>query len=187
MIRQETIFSKLFLIKISDLKLLDAMQPRYDACPSCGAAGRCSPHGPYLRCMISICDGARKEHEISVPRVICGSCGSTHALLADVLIPYSSYSLRFILHVLRAYFYRNCTVEALCERFSIAISTLYEWMHLFKTHANLWLSALQQILLATAEALDCFEDIQMLPSSFFRRYGFSFLQSRRATRCSRSP
>ena len=41
---------------------------------------------------------------LRVPRVKCTSCGRTHALLPEMLIPYSSYSLRFVLTVLEAYF-----------------------------------------------------------------------------------
>jgi len=187
MINQETIFSKINSIKRSDLELLEDMKPQYKVCPNCGAIDCCSPYASYGRCMISIESGVRKEHYLTIQRVICGSCNSTHALLADVLIPYGSYSLRFILHTLRAYLNRTCTVAALCNRYNIAISTLYRWIDLFKEHANLWLSVLEQILQISVEALDHFENIQLLPSSFFQRYGFSFLQSRKTTHCIRDP
>lgn len=186
MIRQETIFSKLNLIKVSDLVLLQAMQVVYSVCPSCGAVDSCEPYSDYTRWMIYIYDGERTEVRVIVDRVKDGSCGHTHALIADILIPYSSYSLRFILHVLRSYTYRNCNVAVLCERYSIAISTLYRWIHLFKEHANLWLTVLEQIIRMTTEALDCFEDIHQLPSVFFKRYRFSFLQSRETARCRHS-
>jgi hypothetical protein len=187
MIRQATILCKLFLIKLSDMELLAAMQPRYDRCPACGAVGCCEPHDDYTRDMITICNGKRKEYKITVDRVICGSCAATHALLADVLVPHSSYSLRFILFVLRAFFNRHCPVADLCERYGIAISTIYLWKSLFKEHANLWLSSLNRIHKASIQALDDFENVHLLPSLFFKRYGFSFLQNRRATQCSRSP
>jgi hypothetical protein len=187
MIRQETILIKLFLIKLSDMELLYAMQPSYKVCPNCGAVGCCKPHDTYERWMISIYDGGRKEYRICVQRILCNSCGSTHALLADILIPYSSYSLRFVLHVLRAYFYRRYTVAQLCEKFSIAIATIYKWKSLFFEQANLWLPVLEQIIQLSSQHLDYFENIDKLPSSFFQRYGFSFLQSRQTTRCSRGP
>lgn len=187
MIRQKTVLIKLFLIIISDRVLLAAMQPSYKTCPACSAVGCCKPHDIYERWVFSIFDGARVEYLLSVQRVICKSCGSTHALLSDILIPYSSYSLRFILHVLRAYFYRGCTVAQLCEHFSIGTTTLYNWIHLFNEHANLWLSALKQVHQLSIQALDYFENIDKLPSAFFQRYGFSFLQNRKTTHCSRSP
>jgi len=187
MIRQVTIFCKLFLIKLSDIELIGAMRPRYDRCLACGAVGCCEPHDDYTRDMITIEKGKRKEYKITVDRVICSSCETTHALLADVLIPYSSYSLRFVLYVLRAFFNRSCTVADLCERYGIAASTIYMWKSLFTEHANLWLSSLDRIHKASIQALNDFENVHMLPSLFFKRYGFSFLQLRRATQCSRSP
>ena len=163
------------------------MKPVFKVCPNCGAIGCCKPFASYTRVMIYIDNGVRTETIIVVDRVQCNSCKSTHALLADCLIPYGSYTLRFILHVLKAYFHRSCTVEALCEQFSIAISTLYKWRDLFLEHANLWLPAIQRMYQISIQSLDDFERIDNLPSSFFRRYGFSFLQSRQTTSCSRSP
>ena len=169
------------------MELLGKMQPDYKLCPTCGTLGRCKPHGDYERDMITIHNGVRKEYKILIPRVICDSCDTTHAIIADVLIPHSSYSLRFVLHVVRAYFNRDCTVSVMCERFGISISTFYDWRNLFKEHANLWLSALHRIYQVSIQAIDCFENIDKLPSLFFKRYGFSFLQRRKTTHYNRSP
>ena len=163
------------------------MKPNYKVCPACGAIGCCDPHASYGRCMITIQNGIRKEYDLSIQRVMCSSCETTHALLADVLIPYGSYSLRFILHTLRAYLNRNCTVATVCQRYAIAISTLYTWIALFKEQANLWLSVLEQILKPSIKSLDHFESINNLPSSFFQRYRFSFFQSCKKARCGREP
>ena len=163
------------------------MQPDYKLCPACGSLDCCKPHDDYERYMITIHKGMRKEYRILIPRVICDSCEATHALIADVLIPHSSYTLRFILHVLRAYFNRDCTVEIMCERFGISISTFYDWKNLFKEHANLWLSALNRIYQVSIQAIDTFENIDKLPFLFFKRYGFSFLQAPKKTHYSRSP
>jgi hypothetical protein len=78
-------------------------------------------------------------------------------------------------------------VAVLCGRFSIAVSTLYAWIDLFNKHANLWLSVLERISRVSLKVLDDFENIDTLPFSFFRRYGFSFLQKRRTTRFGRVP
>ena len=187
MIREKTIRCKLFLIKYSDKVLLESIIFSYKICPACGAIGCCSPHGSYKRWMIVINCGIREDNLISVNRVICNSCKHTHALLADILIPYGSYSLRFIVHVLWAHINRSCTVVDLCKKYSIAVSTLYVWIHLFEEQANLWLSALERISRLSIQALEYFEGIDMLPFSFFRRYGFSFLQKRRTTYCGYDP
>ena len=163
------------------------MKPVFKVCPKCGAVGCFKPFGDYTRGMIYLDNGVRTETIIIVDRVQCCICESTHALLADFLIPYGSYTLRFILHVLRAYFNRRCPVAALCEQYSIAISTLYNWKDLFLEHANLWLPVLQRMSQISIKSLDDFERIDKLPSSFFKRYGFSFLQSRQTTGYSRDP
>ena len=143
MIREKTILCKLNQIKISDIQLLESYTPSAKVCPDCGAVDCCSTHASYSRSMISISHGVRIEKELTIQRVLCSSCKKTHALLSDALIPFASYSLRFILHVLKAYITRTITVEKLCESFQIAISTLYKWIQLFISHTNLLLSAVQ--------------------------------------------
>ena len=187
MIRVEAVFCKLFLLKMSDKALLDAMVPDYSVCPACGAKGCCGHHGSYARWMITVICGVRKEYLVTILRAVCESCGATHALLPDILIPYGQYSLRFILCVLNAYAGREGTVLDVCRRFSISASTLYEWRDLFEEHANLWLGILERISRITVKDLEKFENIDRLPGVFFLRYGFSFLQNRRTTRCRGRP
>ena len=187
MIRKKAILFKLNQIKLSDKQLLDSALTSYKVCPSCGAKGCCKPHGSYKRDMISINDSIRTDDIIDIFRVKCSSCKSTHALLPDILIPFGSYSLRFVLYVLRAYLYRDGTVNALCDHFCIAVATLYKWIHLFNEHANLLLNAAVQISRVTAPALDFIEGITELPSQFFCRYRFSFLQNTKQRRPVLSP
>ncbi|MFQ7288271.1 MAG: DUF6431 domain-containing protein [Lacrimispora saccharolytica] len=44
--------------------------------------------------------GKPVTQEITVLRLVCVSCGHTHAVLPDMIIPYSGYGLFFILLVL---------------------------------------------------------------------------------------
>jgi hypothetical protein len=127
--------------------------------------------------MITFVNQVRKEVTISINRVICSSCGDTHALLPDLLIPFASYSLKFVLHVLRAYLCRTGTVAHLCQSFAISISTLYKWIHLFNEHVNLLLSALEQTQWVSERALSFIEEMMSLPWLFLNRYSFSFLQN----------
>ena len=186
MIRVETIICKLFLLKMSDKALLDSMAPSYSVCPACGAKDCCyGHHDSYDRWMITIICGVRKEYLVTIQRAVCKSCGAPHALLPDILIPYSQYSLRFILCVLKAYASREGTVLDVCRQFSISASTLYKWRDLFEKHANLWLGILDRISQISVKDIEKFENIDRLPSVFFLRYGFSFLQKHRTTRCRR--
>ena len=183
MIRVKTIFGKVFFLKTSDRQLfssaIQAFSPSGEACPHCGAIGRCEFHDSYLRWLISIENGRRSDGLVSIPRVLCASCGRTHAILPDVLIPYGSYSLRFILVILNVYLARTSTVHEFCASWGIAVSTLYTWIHLFENQASLWLGILKELKHLTASSFDAICSQDTLPSSFFQRFGFSFLQPRR--------
>ena len=177
MIREKTILCKLNQVKISDSALMDRLKPSDSTCPSCGASQCCKPHDSYERWLISIVQGVRDDNRISISRVLCSSCRKTHALLSDVLIPFGSYSLRFILHVLKAYICRTGTVVALCESFCIAVSTLYKWIGLFEKHAKLILKAIELKKWDNQDIINHVENVVALPSWFFQWFQFSFLQN----------
>lgn len=98
--------------------------PGLQTCPCCGAKGSCRIHAYYGRSLVDFMGGVPVRHNLCVLRLIC-TCGHTHAILPDFIIPYSGYGLFFLLRVLAEYFLRLSTVEELCERFSITLSQLY--------------------------------------------------------------
>jgi ribosomal protein S27AE len=153
-------------------------------CPRCGAIGKLGLYGGYFRWLVS----RRKRKTVScliwIRRFECGSCGATHALLPDILTPYSPYSLQFKLTVLIAYFERDCTVEELCEEFGIAISTLYEWIKRLASHKQLMIGVLLDCkvsALGFIHDLIGSADLSYTLNRFFRKYGFSFMQRTPAT------
>ena len=131
--------------------------------------------------MISVYKGKRIQTTLTIPRYLCESCGRTRALLPDVLIPFGSYSLRFVLTILRAYKNRTGTVAELCMDWEIAISTLYGWIHLFIDHHNAWCRILDRILWVSEEAIQAISLIPAFPSEFFLRFGRIFLQWQKTT------
>jgi transposase-like protein len=170
---------------------VDGFRHHNKQCPVCGAVGQFSPHGYYYRNLVSH-DGEKVlESSVQPPRFKCASCNTTHALLPDIIIPYSPYSLRFMLTVLVAYFERNTTVLDICAYFGIAISTLYAWKHRLLEHKDLLLG----ILVSLKEPAHAFLSellasmrLSELLNDFFSRYGFSFLQNQiTATTYSRPP
>lgn len=86
-----------------------------------------------------------------IKRVRCVSCGHTHAILPDYIVPYTSYSLLFILRVLAGHFLGLGSVEQLCRRYSISVSMLYQWKALFLTHKEIWLGALEDMEVSPSE------------------------------------
>ena len=98
-------------------------QPHLETCPICGSTGNCHIHDYYGRSIIDFQAGKREKSDLCVMRVFCDSCEHAHAILPDVIIPYSSYSLLFILRLLGQYFAGRFTIEQLCERYEMASIT----------------------------------------------------------------
>jgi ribosomal protein S27AE len=111
-------------------------------CPNCGAVGKLAECGDYDRHLVSYEDGQIADSEIKLKLYFCSSCETSHALLPDIIIPYGRYSLLFVLAVMAAYFERADTVANICERFGIAVSTIYDWRNRISLHKELMLGAL---------------------------------------------
>jgi len=188
MIRLFTALCKTLLDYLSDEQVFQEATDGYihhgKGCPRCGARGQLSLYGGYFRWLVSRRKRRNVEIRIWVRRFECKSCGATHALLPDILTPYSVYSLHFKLSVLIAYFERDCTVLEVCETFDIAVSTLYAWIKLLASHKELMIGVL---LSRKTHALDFLRDlIDSVGLSdalrrFFNNYGLSFMQNRSAS------
>lgn len=179
MIRRFSVFCKLNEIKFSDRKWFEdtirmPLAPD-QPCPYCSAKGTLRLFGHYDRYLVEWDGQAQKCSTVSVPRHICSSCGHTHAVLPACLVPYKSYSLRFLLIVLRAYFVRTGSVERLCEYYGITISMLYRWLDLFKQQKALWLGVLEDMSVQPAAFLDSLDG--MMLKDFFLAFRFSCMES----------
>ena len=150
-------------------------------CPACGASHLCSVHASYERNLIDFVSGSPVYSTVTVTRVICSGCDHTHAILPDLVIPYSTYGLFFILRVIAEYFLQLSSVEKLCLRFGISHSMLYRWVALFLEHKTLWLGVLGSAEMAP---LSFIKDISSREYSVFASLftllaTVSFLQSHR--------
>ena len=150
MIRHFTTICKKILERLTDDEIYRESSAGYNhygkPCPKCGAKGRLSHYGRYDRWLISRVNNKTHNIRITPLRFECGSCGATHALLPDILTPYSPYSLRFKLTALIAYYERDTTVTTLCETLEIAVSTIYAWKGLLAAHCGLLLGMLASSL-----------------------------------------
>ena len=136
--------------------------------------------------MITFEKGLNTCHDISITRILCNSCNRTHAILPNILIPYSSYSLSFILTVLRAYFLGTKTVTDLCDYFQISISTLYGWIHLFNEQKLIWLGVLKNATVSPIKFIDDLSTLKISLNLFYKTSNVSFLQSFKTTPCNSS-
>ena len=185
MIRENSLFCKLIRLKTSSKVLFDSFMegicPELQTCPCCGAKGNCRIHAYYGRSLVDFVGGAPVRHSLCILRLIC-TCGHTHAILPDFIIPYSGYGLFFLLRVLAEYFLHLSTVERLCERFSISLSQLRRWLDLFRVQKVEWLGILSSVEIS---ALSFLKTLSVQPaysdfaSDFVRRFAKSFLQSHR--------
>lgn len=179
MIRLFTVFCKPNKISFSDKqwleKDLDGFRPdSSSACPFCGAKGCQEEFAHYDRYLIELQKGEPVTHRVEISRYRCSSCGHTHALLSSGLVPYRSYSLRFILYVLRCYFLRSKTVALLCEAAGISPATLYEWKKLFLRQKALWLGVLSDLERSAFSFLDGLDGKGLM--EFHGTFRCSFLQ-----------
>lgn len=188
MIRLFTVFCKLNFITLSDPDLfLEAMKDFSPEkipflklkCPCCGAKNPpWSFHDSYDRYLISFEKGSSITRTIVITMIMCGSCKHSHAILPEIIVPHGSYSLTFILLVLKDYFASKMTIKALCEKFQISVSMLYRWKHLFLKHKKLWLGILENIYknpISFLSSLLCSSTSDDL-LIFFLQNGYSFLQ-----------
>ena len=183
MIRIFNLFCKLKEIKISDQEWFDqaarSLRLSDQPCPCCNSKGDLIPHDVYSRYMVTLKNHRPVTVVLRVPRVKCTSCGRTHALLPEMLIPYSSYSLRFVLTVLEAYFLHAHTAEEICETYQIAHSTLYVFRRLFLSHKRLILGVLDDAQEKAAGFIGKIDGKQLF--QFWDSFRYSFLQAYHAS------
>lgn len=163
-------------IKVSDRKWFEeaskAPLPPNQPRPYCSARGCLRLFDHYPRYLVEWEGNAQKTSTVTVQRYICDSCGHTHALLPSCLIPYKSYSLRFLLIVLWAYFIRTCPVEHICAHYGITISMLYRWLQLFRQHKGLWLGMLKNMSVLPVPFINSMDST--LLEGFFQTFRFSY-------------
>ncbi len=187
MIRYYTLFCKLFSLKKSSLELYaeKAATPAVHSivCPGCCSKGNCAVHSSYKRTLIDIKDGKVVYDRVEIKRVRCKSRGHTHAILPDYIVPYTTYSLLFILRVLCTHFLGLETVEQLCLRYHISPSMLYQWKALFLEHKKIWLGVLENDRTAPGRFI---QQLRSWPSysedfgrQFYQKAARSFLQRHR--------
>lgn len=159
---------------------MELFQPELETCPICGSTGNCHIHDYYDRCLIEFHDGTIVVSHLCVMRVMCDSCAHAHAILPDIIVPYSRYSILFLLQVLAAYFYRQtATVDSICTKFNISHSQLYKWLALWERHKSEWLGVLNDLESSNVsflEYLRSMEGYSSFAQEFTRRFAFSFLQ-----------
>jgi len=183
MIRLFSIFFKMdFNTLPTALDLFNAAYKNFNrykkGCPKCKAKGFLKPFAGYDHNLVDYCNKSILEGHVEIRRLSCSSCQGTFGVLPDIFIPHKSYNIIFILKVLKAYYCRTGTVEALCRQFGISTSTFYAWKKRYLIHKSLYLGSLAKYFYKTDPHLNELCNICLTPflHHFFNRFGFSFLQ-----------
>ena len=133
-------------------------------CPECGIpAMDFTVHGYYTRYVIDLIPetdennqlvvdkngnivfkeymGKEDRIQMKVARIKCKDDGSTHALLFQFVVPYSHYSLRYIIYHIHNMVNSEGSMEAYCNTHGISIKTMREWIK----HLEVTIPLLQQV------------------------------------------
>lgn len=161
---------------------MEQFQPRLETCPVCGSTGNCHIHDYYGRTITDFQNGKKLKESLCIMRVFCDSCEHAHAVLPDIIIPYSGYSLFFILFILGEYFAGLHTIEQLCERFDVSEKQFHKWLKLWQSHKEQWLGMLDSSETGNAaffRLLILRDSYSAFSMDFIRLTAHSFLQSHR--------
>lgn len=193
MIRLFTVFCKLNFKTLSAHQLFLSVMKNFAedkipflklSCPNCGAKHPVwSYHDSYERYLISYENNSIVTDIIDITRIRCSSCNGTHAILPEIIIPFSSYSLLFVLSVLKDYYMPGNTVASLCKKYKISTSTLYEWKRLFLTHKQLWFGVIENLYQESLAFLSSLPNDHTSNQlyDFYSSNNISFLQGRTKT------
>jgi hypothetical protein len=121
---------KINFLKVTGYELYQAYTSKFNPskfpCPICRTKHPdWKKHATYERYIISFENGKTINCQVIIIRYRCASCGHTHALLPEFLIPYRSYSILFIISVLKDYFAKSLTIEKISEKYGISASIIY--------------------------------------------------------------
>ena len=108
---------------------------------------------PFEKCTRILTDyhnGKIVDTTINTRRYKC-KCGRTHVVLPCLIVPYSRYSMVFIIYVLYDYYYRSFTKEEISVKYSISIPTIYRWKALFEKDKQFWLKELKDLETSASE------------------------------------
>lgn len=79
--------------------------PKHFVCTRCGVEGDYYRDGKYQRNIVYYSKNDININQTTIKRVKCKHCEHSHALLPAVFVPYLSFSVSFILHLM--YYYNH--------------------------------------------------------------------------------
>ncbi len=118
-------------IKIENI--VKELNSKYPSCPKCKTNKFFKVHDSYSRNVCVFRNEKVERLEILIQRLLCTSCGTTHALLPDDIIPYAYYSKSFIMYCLIEYYINGVSVSDIVEKTNTYPMLIYKLLKKFKS------------------------------------------------------
>ena len=104
------------------------------ACPKCKKEGQLRRHASYERFLCVLEKDKIEERKISILRLRCGACGSTHAILTWDMVPFCIYSLSVMLTIIKNVFIQKQPVLEKEAQTGISFQVIYRFLWLWKSY-----------------------------------------------------
>lgn len=105
-----------------------------EKCPKCGKTHLKIFSSTYSRNIIFKVNNVLIKVKITIPRLICENCNSTHAVLPDFCVPLKQYSKQAILDI--ASLALNTTTESVANNLNIESKQVRRFVNLVKKEVN---------------------------------------------------
>ena len=150
-----------------------------EPCPFCNAVGKGRIHGSYDRNIVDFRDEKVSGDILTILRALC-TCGHSHGILTDPIVPYRQYSLSFILQVLKDWFTHDKSLEKIQEVYGVSYKLLKKWKDAYGRHKDLWLGIIRSRQMASKDFLEylfSLDSFSGFSKSFYLKTLYSFLQT----------
>lgn len=128
------------------------------ACPNCNQEGTLKMTNiTYFRYFLNTADDLKNQTVLEIAVVCCSECGKYHAILIDGILPFSSYSYRFIIRALYEYYHgdddHRSNIARTAAFLKISRCALYKWIARYEKDTATQ-AVINDILVETRKMLD---------------------------------
>lgn len=107
----------------------------YD-CPKCGSKHSWIRHAKYERTLVIQENNLFIDQRITILRLKCTACKSTHALLPGDIVPYVIHSFSCIIKLLSEYYLKKLSVLSIAKKYNLSFQLIYSFINRFIAFMN---------------------------------------------------
>jgi hypothetical protein len=120
-------------------------------CPKCGARGSFTYHGQYRRSLVKLILSVCIEVSVSIKRLRCLSCKTTHAVIPFDVVPYCQHSTTLAAKVFYLRLTKGYCVWRVCLELGLSKATYYRIYHRSLNHLLMLTSAYKSLTSLTKD------------------------------------